>query len=200
MKGNFMDAILGNDILCNTKFLQLKQTKSPSGTPWVYAHRPNAKNVVVIAPVIHSEKGDSLAFIETRRPPVVAEGKAETCIEFPAGLVGDEFQSETTKKAIKRGLLEETGYKADKVKIVAPLVASSPGCTSETSSIAIVDILNDKIFKKPVTDGGVILDIHKVKISKVESWLRAQQKSGKAISAQTLSALYYVMARIVKLK
>ena len=187
-------------VLYDTKFLQLKQTQSPSGNTWVYAHRPNAKNVVVIAPIIHSEHGDSIVFLETKRPPIYAEGKAETCIELPAGLVGDEVKGETARQAIRKELLEETGYKASRVKIVAPLVSSSAGCTSETSTIAIADILKDKIFKKPITDNGIIIDIHKVPLKKLDSWLRIQQKSGKAISAQALSGLYFVMTRLTKVK
>lgn len=189
-----------SQVLYDTKFLQLKQTQSPSGSPWVYAHRPNAKNVVVIAPIIHNENGDSIVFLETKRPPIYAEGKAETCIELPAGLVGDEIKGETVREAIKKELLEETGYKASRVKIVAPLVSSSAGCTSETSTIAIADVLKDKIFKKPVTDGGVIVGIHKVPFKKVESWLKLQQKNGKAISGQALAALYFVIVKLTKMK
>ena len=32
-------------LLYDTKYLQLKSTKSKSGNDWVYAHRPNAKDV-----------------------------------------------------------------------------------------------------------------------------------------------------------
>lgn len=189
-----------NQVLFDTKFLQLKQAQSPSGTPWVYAHRPNARNVVVIAPIIHNPQGDSVVFLETRRPPMYAEGKAENCIELPAGLVGDEIEAETVKQAIRKELLEETGYKASRIKIMAPLVSSSAGCTSETSTIAIADIVRDKIFKKPVTDGGIIVGIHKVPLRKVENWLKSQQKNGKAISSQALAGLYFVISRLSKVK
>lgn len=186
-----------SEVLYNTKYLQLKETQSPSGTPWVYAHRPNAKNVVVIAPIIHGPKCDSVVFLETRRPPIYAEGKAETCIELPAGLVGDEAKGETVRQAIKKELLEETGYRASRINIVAPLVSSSGGCTSETSTVAIAHILKDKIFKKPVTDGGVILNIHKIPLKRMDSWIKSQQKAGKAISAQALSALYFVCSKLL---
>lgn len=193
-------AIPNSQVLYDTKFIQLKQTQSPSGSSWVYAHRPNAKNVVVIAPIIHNDHGDSVVFLETRRPPIYAEGKAQTCIELPAGLVGDEVKGETIKQAIKKELLEETGYKASRVRIVAPLVSSSAGCTSETSTIAIADIIKDKIFKKPITDNGIIVDIHKIPLKKVEAWLKLQQKNGKAISAQALSGLYFIITKLAKMK
>mgnify|MGYP003296514570 CR=1 FL=1 len=37
-----------NEILYHTKFLDLKTTPSKSGKPWIYAHRPNARDVVII--------------------------------------------------------------------------------------------------------------------------------------------------------
>ena len=77
-----------------TKFLQLKCTKSPVNHDWFYAHRPNAQNGVTIAPILHDKDKDYLILIETNRPPIYAENKAKTCIEFPAGLLGDEIQNE----------------------------------------------------------------------------------------------------------
>ncbi len=42
-------------VLYNTKYLQLKSTPSKSGNEWVYAHRPNASDVVVILPETEDE-------------------------------------------------------------------------------------------------------------------------------------------------
>lgn len=191
-----------NKVITHTKFLDLKETQSPGGTPWFYAHRPNTNpktdNAVVIAPVIHNADGDTLVFLETRRPPLYAEGKAQTCIELPAGLVGDETKGETIRKAVRKELLEETGYKAHKITIIAKNVSSSAGCTSETSTLAIADIIKDKIFKKPVTDNGINIAIHKIPLNKVDKWLKSQEKSGKAIAAQVYSSLYFIFSRMKK--
>lgn len=186
-------------VLCDTKYLQLKKTVSPNGGDWFYAHRPNAQGAVVIAPILHDDKlGDRLVFLETKRPPIYAEGKAQTCIEFPAGLVGDEVKGETARQAIKKELLEETGYKASKIKIVAPLVTSSSGMTSETSLIAIADVAKDQIIKSPISDDGIIVNIHKIHIDKVDSWLKSQQRAGKAVASQVFSALYFIIQRCTK--
>jgi len=61
-----------NNSLYQTKFLELKSTKSPNGqSDWIYAHRPNTKqsqsDAVVIAPIIHENDGDSILFLETRQ-------------------------------------------------------------------------------------------------------------------------------------
>ena len=61
------------EILCNTEYLQLKSTPSKSGKPWVYAHRPNAENVVIILP--HTK--DEVLFLIEERPPIQAENKGK---------------------------------------------------------------------------------------------------------------------------
>ena len=46
------------EILYSTKFLNLMASKREGRADWVYAHRPNAKNVVIIVPVIHKPDAD----------------------------------------------------------------------------------------------------------------------------------------------
>lgn len=60
--------------------------------------------------------------------------------------------------------------------------------------------MSDKIVKKPVNDGGIIIGIHKVPVKKLETWLKAQQKAGKALSSQALSDLLFVIFRLNKMK
>lgn len=182
-------------ILCKTPYLQLKQTTTLNGERWVYAHRPNVKDVVVVVPVIHAPQGDCFLFIETRRAPLYREGKSESCIEFPGGLVGDNNRNETTMEAIQKELLEETGYKADSLSIVERQLSSSAGCVSETSTVAIADINGDKIFQQPVDDGGIIIKRHMVPIEKVAEWIREQQMKGKSLSAEAISGVFFALKR-----
>lgn len=176
-------------ILYDTKYLQLKSTKSKSGKDWIYAHRPNASDVVVILPIINNEK---ILFLKEERPPLVAENIAKYSIALPAGLVGDERIGETVEDAIKAELLEETGLRADEVKIMTRKTASSPGCVSETVTIAIAFIKEYNIISKPVSDGGVIVDRILVKKNNVHTWLKEQEASGVALTASTLAALFYL--------
>ncbi len=176
-------------ILYDTKYLQLKSTKSKNGNDWVYAHRPNASNVVVILPVLN---GKNVLFLKEERPPMQAEGRAKYCIALPAGLVGDERINETVEDAIRAELLEETGLVADKIEIVANNIASSPGCVSETSVIAIARISDTTEAEIPVSDGGVIVDRILVEIDNIVEWLRLQEKEGCAVTASTYVALFYL--------
>ena len=176
-------------ILYDTKFLQLKSTPSKSGKPWVYAHRPNAKDVVVILPII---KNEQVLFLKEQRPPLIAEGIAKYSIALPAGLVGDERIGESVEEAIKAELLEETGLVADKIVIKSRKVASSPGCVSETVTIAIAYIDEYKIVSEPVSDGGVIVGRILINKNEIYNWLRELEENGIALTASTLAALFYL--------
>ena len=176
-------------ILYDTKYLQLKSTKSKSGNDWVYAHRPNAKDVVIIVPVVENHK---VLFIIEERPPLVAEGIATRSIAVPAGLVGDERRDESIEEAIKAELLEEAGLNADKIDIKTRRAASSPGCVSEVVTIAIAYINEYKIVSEPIDDGGVIVDRVLVDIKDIPKWLQEQEQNGAVLAAQTLAGLYYL--------
>lgn len=185
-----------SDVLYKTKFLELKKTPSPNGKfDWVYANRPNngkKQDAVVIAPIIHDPiDGDKILFLKTNRVPITAEGKAKGCIELPAGLVADEKAGETIEEALKKETLEETGYVPEKITVANAKVASSPGCVSETSAIAIADIYDKKIVEPPISDGGVIQDRIEVPLKDVNKFIKNSSKEGYIISAQALSGLYY---------
>lgn len=181
-------------ILYDTKFLQLKSTKSPAGKDWVYAHRPNADNVVIIVPIIINEDKKQILFIRELRPPLYAENRGKYNIGLPAGLVGDERKGESTLDAIKAELLEETGLIADKITIVAQNISSSAGCTSETSTIAIATITDPVPVKEPVSDGGILVERMVVSLDKIPEFLKEEQEKGNSISGQTLAGLYFAAA------
>lgn len=178
-----------NEILFHTKFLDLKTTQSKSGKPWVYAHRPNARDVVIIL----AKTEDEVLFVIEERPPIQAENKGKYTVGLVAGLVGDERAGETIEEAVKAELLEEAGLLADSIDIVARNVASSAGCVSETSAIAIAQISDKTIVQQPVDDGGVIVDRVWVKKDKVHDWLKEMESKGCVLTAQALAALFYLL-------
>ena len=179
-------------ILCSTKYLELKEAVAPYGkSAWIYAHRQIATDVVVIVPVFKTRTEEKILFLKTQRPPLYAENKADINIELPAGLVGDERKGESIEQAIEAELREETGLRADSIKIVSRKIASSAGCTSETSTIAIAEITDTTEISKPLSDGGIILERIWVNANDIRNWLQEQEKNGCAISAQALCGLFY---------
>ncbi|MCM1340073.1 MAG: NUDIX domain-containing protein [Muribaculaceae bacterium] len=178
-----------NEVLYNTQYLQLKSTPSKNGRDWVYAHRPNANDVVVILPYTDEE----VLFLIEERPPIQAEGKGKYTIACPAGLVGDERIGETIEDALEAELLEEAGLQAAKINIKAQKVSSSSGCTSETCTIALAYIKDKTPVQQPVNDNGVIVDRVWIKKSDILSWFNKKEKEGYVLTAQTLAALMYLI-------
>ena len=98
---------------------------------------------------------------------------------------------ESLEDAVRAELLEEAGLVTNDIKIVAHKVASSAGCVSETSAIAIANILDKTPIQQPVDDGGVIVDRVWVKKTEVHEWLRKMESEGCVLTAQALAALFY---------
>lgn len=180
------------ETLYSTKFLNLMASKRQGKADWVYAHRPNAKNVVIIVPVIHKHDGDYTLFLITKRPPIIEEYGEKCCVEFPAGLVGDENVMETTNEALSKELLEETGYMADKFRVVVENLVSSGGLTSEKSTLALADIYDLEKKIEPVDDGGVIIERVEVRLDKVWEFIEEIQKKDCFMCAQTLAGIYFL--------
>lgn len=180
---------MNKNILYDTKYLQLKSTKSKTGSDWVYAHRPNANDVVIIVPLVENKK---VLFLIEERPPLIAEGFAYRTIAVPAGLVGDEREGESIEDAIQAELMEEAGIQADRIEIKTRKAASSPGCISETVTIAIAYIDKYNVVSEPIDDGGVIIDRVLIDINNIYPWLKEQERKGYALAAQTLAGLFYL--------
>ena len=178
-----------NEILYNSKYLQLKNAKTKNGDNWVYAHRPNVDDVVVILPVIENKK---ILFLIEERPPIQNENIGKYTIGVPAGLVGDERKGESLEDAIKSELLEEAGLIADKIFIKSRKIASSAGCLSETFAVAIAYIDEYKLASEPVDDNGVIKERILVDINDLYNWLKEKESEGYVLTAQALSALFYL--------
>ena len=177
-----------NEVLFHTNYLDLKSTSFNDKHSWVYAHRPNAKDVVIIL----ATTDDEVLFVIEKRPPIVAENKGEYTIGLAAGLVGDERKGETIIDAVKAELLEETGLVADKIEIKANKVASSAGCLSETCNIVLTYIKDKTIVQPPIDDNGVIVDRIWVKKTQVHKWLNDMEKQGYVLTSQALAALFYL--------
>lgn len=179
-------------VLYSEKFLEMKAAIRENGVQWVYAHRPNAKDVVVIVPVVEKEDGEYILFLITKRPPLISEKRAQYCLEMPAGLVGDINTNEDILSALKRELKEESGYETEDIKIVSRNISSSAGMTSETSTVAIAKIDGGRYFDPPCDDdGGVIAKRKLVKKENVANFIKEFESQGNAIGSQTLSGLFF---------
>ena len=88
---------------------------------WEFAGRARG----IRAAVILAELEGSAILVEQYRVPL-----GRTCLELPAGLIGDDSEGETVEVAAARELEEETGYRAGRIEVVGDFF-SSPGMISE---------------------------------------------------------------------
>jgi ADP-ribose pyrophosphatase len=149
---------------------------------WEYATRPHVSGIVVIVAVTGAKK---IVLIEQYRPPVKAH-----VIELPAGLAGDVpgEEHEELATAARRELLEETGYQAKQMELVA-VGPPSAGMTDE-----VVTFFRASGLRKTGDGGGDAsedIQVHLVPLAKAPAWLAARAAEGKMIDAKIYAGLYF---------
>lgn len=161
------------DTMWQGKYLSVRKT----GT-WEYAERNGGIGAAVIVAI---DAEGQLLLVEQYRVPL-----GRTCLELPAGLVGDESAGESIASAARRELEEETGYHAQFVEERGEYF-SSPGMTSESFTLVLATGLTR------TGDGGGDADenitVHRVPLSGVEGFVAEKRRAGVAIDAKMLLLL-----------
>jgi len=158
------------------RFLGLKEFDN-----WEYAFRTNASGVVVLVPV--TDAGE-LVLVEQYRVPVRSR-----VMELPAGLVGDDGDSEEDfTTAAQRELIEETGYRADNLEelLTSP---STPGMADE-----IITIYFASGLVRVGPGGGVSnedITVHHVPLDNAVDWLNERQAKGVMLDPKIYAGLFW---------
>jgi ADP-ribose pyrophosphatase len=168
-------------VLATGRFLQLVRRGR-----WEYVRRTNATGAVAIVAVTNDHK---LLLTEQFRVPV--DGPV---LELPAGLTGDEpgAADEPLLQAARRELLEETGYHARHLRVLA----SGP----PTAGLAdeVVTFVRASGLSRRNAGGGVgheQIVVHEVPLEHVPAFLRRQSRQGKAIDPKIFAGLYLLQMR-----
>ncbi len=144
---------------------------------WEYVSRARGIKAAMILAV---DAGDVI-LVEQFRVPL-----GQNCLEFPAGLVGDEEEGEDILVAAGRELEEETGYRAGRIELVGEFF-SSPGIVSESFSLVRAFDL------EKVSDGGGVegenITVHRVALSGIANFVSAKRADGCAIDARLILLL-----------
>jgi len=162
--------------LCGGRFINIMQTGR-----WEYAQRTNARAVIVIVAI---SENNEVVFIEQFREPL-----GKRCVELPAGLVGDVpgDENEDLTEAVRRELIEETGFTADRITFVAAS-SSSAGLTDEVAHVYVAEGL------RQVTDGGGVdgelIQMHLVPLDQVDSWLGKRRDEGLDVAMSLYGSLW----------
>uniref|UniRef100_A0A8H7Y2H3 Nudix hydrolase domain-containing protein n=1 Tax=Psilocybe cubensis TaxID=181762 RepID=A0A8H7Y2H3_PSICU len=152
---------------------------------WESAERKTRKSIgvdgVAIFAVLRSKSNAfplSTVVIEQFRPPV-----GKYIIELPAGLIDE---GETVEEAAKRELYEETGYTADDIMEVSPVVVSDPGLTNANMQLVVLNVVmeDELTLPKPNLDPGEFIVTKVVEIAKLNAALEDYNEKGFVVDAR----------------
>jgi ADP-ribose pyrophosphatase len=150
---------------------------------WEFSQRANCTGIVVIIAMTVDKK---VILIKQFRPPV-----NRYCIEFPAGLVNDRLHrtKESMATAARRELLEETGYKAQKIaKVLTGPV--SPGSSADLMTLFLAEGLSK------VNEGGgdhtEDIEVCEVPFTRIIGWLKKMEHQGCLVDPKVYAGLYFL--------
>ncbi len=149
---------------------------------WEFAQRTKTTGIVMIVPI--TDKGE-LVMIEQFRPAL-----NKTIIELPAGLAGDieGTENEALVVAARRELYEETGYTAARMKRITQGPPSA-GLSDEVITLFLATGL--KKTGEGEGDGHEQITTHRIRLPRVESWLRKRESETTMIDLKIWSGLYF---------
>ena len=157
------------DIMWQGRFITAKKKGK-----WEYVSRARGIKAAVI---LAAEDGHVL-LVEQYRVPLGA-----SCIELPAGLIGDHDAGEDALTSAARELEEETGYRAAKLDIVGEFF-SSPGMVSESFTLVRATGLT-KVGDGGGVDGENIL-VHRVAIAQLPAFVAGKRAEGCVVDVKLL--------------
>ena len=162
------------ETMCEGKYLRLVTR----GT-WEFAERTTGGNAVLVLAVTPERR---LLFVEQFRVPV--DGRT---IELPAGLVGDTRDDDTFEEAARRELLEETGWRADEVKVLMV------GPTSSGMSNELIAFVRARGLTRVHAGGGddsEDITVHEIPVDDAPRWLAAKMAEGYAMDPKLWAGLW----------
>jgi ADP-ribose pyrophosphatase len=171
-----IDQMPTTEKLFETRWLRMERI----GT-WDFVRRPHSDACVGILAIT---RDDEVVLVEQFRIP-----PQRHVIEIPAGIVGDEEEhhGESLADTAARELLEETGYRAGKIR---HLIASptSAGMTPEMTHLFLATEL-----EREHQGGGVGCEniiVHHVPRAQLPQWLAEQEAQGKLVDFKIHASLW----------
>lgn len=149
---------------------------------WEYAERTHGNGMAVIIVAVTPE--DKLLFVEQYRVPLNAR-----TIEMPAGLVGDDHDTDTLESAARRELIEETGWEAGRVEVLLT------GPTSSGMSSERIAFVRARQLRRVGEGGGVDgedIVVHEVPRADAPGWLMRKHAEGYELDLKLWAGLWMI--------
>jgi ADP-ribose pyrophosphatase len=144
---------------------------------WEYVSRARGIKAAVILAI---DDGHVL-LVEQFRVPL-----GKTCLELPAGLIGDDAAGESIERAAARELEEECGYRPNRIEIIGDFY-SSPGMVSESFYFVKAHGLT-KVGNGGGVDGENIT-VHRVALDRLSDFITEKRTQGCAMDVKLLTLL-----------
>lgn len=176
-----MNHAASSEILGQGKFLRLIRRAG-----WEYVERTSPVRAAFIGAI--TDAGCLILTSEFRVPI------GQSVLGCPAGLIGDLAgqEAESLEAAVKRELLEETGYEAGSVTWMTE-GPTSPGQTNEVIAIVLAEGL-----RKVGAGGGVEgehIELYEIPLAEVDTWLQDRASEGCLIDPKIYAVLYFIRQR-----
>ncbi len=142
---------------------------------WEYVSR--ARNIRA-AVVLAIDEAGHVILVEQFRVPL-----GKSCIELPAGLIGDDHAGEPAEMAAARELEEETGYRAARMEDLGEFW-SSPGMVTESYSLFRAHGLS-KVGEGGGT-GSENITVHRIPLDGISAAVAKWRNQGYAIDTKLL--------------
>ncbi|WP_017670470.1 NUDIX hydrolase [Blastomonas sp. AAP53] len=144
---------------------------------WEYVSRSRGISAAVILAVHEG----AVVLVEQYRVPL-----GRTCIELPAGLIGDDSTDEAPELAAVRELEEETGFRAGRMENLGQFY-SSPGMVSESFHLMRAHDLTRVHAGGGVEDENIT--VHIVPLADLEAFIADKRAQGSGIDVKLLLLL-----------
>ncbi len=145
---------------------------------WEYVSRARGIRAAVIVAI--DEDGHVL-LVDQHRVPL-----GRRCLELPAGLIGDEHESDTVAEAARRELIEETGYACTDIEELGEFW-SSPGLVTESFTLVRARGLTRVGAGGGLADEDII--VHRVSLAELPGFVAAKRAEGLAVDVKLLLLL-----------
>jgi ADP-ribose pyrophosphatase len=146
---------------------------------WEYATRPNVTGIVVIVAVTDDAK---LVLVEQPRTAV-----HNRVIELPAGMVGDVDANEALVDAARRELIEETGFDAGEMTLLAD------GPIAVGISDEVISFYKAGRLTRVGAGGGdehEDITVHEVPLAQLHRFVATQKAAGRLVDPKIYAGLF----------
>ncbi|MGI6607654.1 MAG: NUDIX domain-containing protein [Erysipelotrichaceae bacterium] len=195
-------------VLHQSEFLNFYDIGQTEGKSYYQASRRKKEDLVVLKSneqlkkmnadgvgcvVIVKGQEDRLFLNHEYRYPV-----GEFVLSVPAGLY--ENENEDVFEAAKREIREETGLKAKEIRMISPLLFSSPGMTDETNAMVCVFVDDIEDYTSQNCEGGELFKGYSLLTKKqaIELLDKVCDEHNNYFSVYTHFALLYFISELWK--